>query len=117
MGTQVQEGRPHDSRNWLFVGLGVMFALIGVGVLLAALEHGRYVTGYGFWPFGFFWFPWGLFFLVFVFFWWIPRWGWGYYGRRYWHHGYDPARSIARERFARGEISKDQYDQMLRDLG
>ena len=29
----------------------------------------------------------------------------------------DPAASIARERFARGEISSDQLDQILRELG
>jgi uncharacterized membrane protein len=109
----------HDPRRWLFVGLGVMFALIGVGVLLALLYPGRFAGGDGSWNFGFFWFPWGLFFLFFVFFWWIPRWGWGhgYYGRRNWRYGMDPAHSIARERYARGEISKEQYDQIVRDLG
>lgn len=119
LGTRAQDGSSPDPRPWLYVGLAVMFALIGVGVLLAALYPGRFSDGNGIWPFGFFWFPWGLFFLFFVFFWWIPRWGWGggYYGRRYWRYGLDPAHSIARERFARGEISKEQYDQILRDLG
>lgn len=118
-GARLQEGTSHDPRLWLFVGLGVMLALVGVGVLFVALHTGGFPYRYGFWPFGFFWFPWGLFFLFFVFFWWIPRWGWGlgHYGRRYWRHGFDPAYSIARERFARGEISKEQYDQILRDLG
>lgn len=95
-----------------------MFALIGVGALLAIL-YPRSFSGAGFWPFGYFWFPWGFFFLFFVFFWWVRRWGWGrgYYGRRSWRNENDPAHSIARERYARGEITKEQYDKIVRDLG
>ena len=35
--------------------------------------------------------------------------------RRYWRYG-DQAYYILRERYARGEITKDQLDQMMRDL-
>ena len=48
---------------------------------------------------------------------WGPR-RWAYYG----HHGYgysgreNEAYHILRERYARGEITKDQYDAMMRDL-
>ncbi|MBO0888583.1 SHOCT domain-containing protein [Candidatus Bathyarchaeota archaeon] len=39
---------------------------------------------------------------------WRPYWGgWSYGDRAYY---------ILRERYARGEISKDQYDQMMHDL-
>jgi uncharacterized membrane protein len=117
-GPPAQEERSFHPRHWLYGGLGIMFALIGVGVLIAALYPGRFGSGGKFWPFGF-WFPWWLFFFFFAFLWWVPRWGWvrGYYGGRYRHYGFDPAHSIARERYARGEISKEQYDQIVRDLG
>ncbi len=46
------------------------------------------------------------------------RWGQygrgGYYGRGY--YGYDPAMQALRERYARGEITKDQFDSMASDL-
>lgn len=82
---------------------------------------GYYPNGWGFFPFGFFF----AFFWIFAIFWFIrwifwPRrwgygWGWGYYGRRYWGYG-DRAYYILRERYARGEITKEQFDQMMRDL-
>jgi putative membrane protein len=57
-----------------------------------------------------------IFFLIFFavrwFFW--GEWWWG----RGSHYGwdYDPALEILRKRFARGEISKEQYEQMKRDI-
>jgi putative membrane protein len=73
-----------------------------------------------FYPFPFFYrFGWffGLFW-IFIIFWavrWLfwPRW-WGY-GRGYWGHG-DEAYHILRQRYARGEITKEQFEQMMRDL-
>ncbi|HYK93578.1 MAG TPA: hypothetical protein VEY07_06010, partial [Thermoplasmata archaeon] len=56
---------------------------------------------------------------------------WGLWGSpypyRHWRHyyrhqmapfpyGYDPAMGIARERFARGEITQDQYESIVRQL-
>jgi len=71
-----------------------------------------YPPFYGWFPFGwFFVFP--LIFLVFFGFRWF-FWGWG----RGWSYGeyYDPAMAALRERFARGEISKEQFEQMSKDL-
>jgi putative membrane protein len=81
-----------------------------------------------YYPYGFGFFPFGLFFgffWIFAIFWFIrwlfwPRrwgygWGSGYYGRRYWGNE-DRAYYILRERYARGEITKEQFDQMMRDL-
>lgn len=70
---------------------------------------------------GLFFFPFGFFlFLLFVFF--VFRWawwgaGWGWYGHRRWYRydGYN-ARDIVRERYARGEITREQYNQLMGDL-
>jgi putative membrane protein len=69
---------------------------------------------FGWW----FFFPFGFFFIFFILFF-VGRfifwpWGWGW-RRRYWY-GYGDAREILRQRYARGEITKEQFDQMTRDL-
>ncbi len=67
-------------------------------------------------PFFGFIFPFGflLFFLIFfVFRWLLFPWKRGYYG--HWYHG-GGAEEILRQRYARGEITKEQFDQMMRDL-
>ncbi len=66
------------------------------------------------------WSLFGLFFVFWIFRWvfwgggWGWGWGWGYRGR-YWRR-YDRAVAILRERYAKGEITKEQFDQMMRDL-
>ena len=72
---------------------------------------GMYYGGWWFFPFGF------LFFIFFVFLvgrllFWPMAWGW----RRNYGYHHDEAYYILRQRYARGEITKDQYDQMMRDL-
>lgn len=117
-------GRPPHPRRWLYVGLAVLFACVGVALLLVLLfpaSFGYRPSSTGFGPFGLF----GAFFLFFLFVFiiiWIARlamWssrprGSGYYGRgggrRY------GAFAIARERYARGEITRDQFDQIMQDL-
>ena len=67
--------------------------------------------GWWFFPFGFFFFFIAIFFVSRLIFWPIG-WGWR---RRYWY-GYGDAHEILRQRYARGEITKEQFDQMNRDL-
>ncbi len=112
-------------RTRRLIGFGVLALL---AVFVTAMIVFMFVVGprvaptgpYMFFPFGFGWI--GGFFLIFLFFglfrWFLFPWGW-HYGYRY---GYgngryrDESYSILRERYARGEITKDQYDQMMRDL-
>jgi len=73
---------------------------------------------YGFFPFGFVFFPFGfIFFFFIVFFVFRLFWGWGGWGRYRWYGYYrgEPA-EIVKERYARGEITKEQFEQMMRDL-
>ena len=74
--------------------------------------YGAPFYGWGFFPFG------SIFFIIFVFF--VFRfvfWGWGGWGwRRGYGYSYGDAREILRQRYAKGEITKDQFEQMMRDL-
>jgi putative membrane protein len=70
---------------------------------------------YGWWPgapFGWFLFI-PLFFIVFFalrFHWWGP------WGGRGWYHQGGSAMDILRERFARGEVTREQFEQMKKDI-
>ena len=94
----------------------LLFVLVALRGYPAAPTYNGYpmMGGWFFWPFG------TVVFLLFLFL--IFRfifWGWGGWGwrRRYWYgYGYGDAREILRQRYARGEISKEQFDQMTRDL-
>lgn len=68
-----------------------------------------------------FFFPFGLLFGIFLIFmifgvlrWVFWPWGWGY-RRRYWRYR-DESYYILRQRYAKGEITKEQFEQMMRDL-
>jgi len=99
-------------------GIAGLLLLIGVAVLVGAVVRATIgpTAGFGgffFFPFGFFFF---LFFLFFVFGW-FRWWGWGGWRGYPMMWGYhDSAAEILRRRYARGEISKDQFDQMIRDI-
>lgn len=105
----------------MWVGLAVMFILIGAGIFISSVF--RPVTpptlvGYPrMFGFGWIWGLVGLVFIIWVFGWvfswmlWPSR---RYYRRGGWYR--DDAHQILRERYARGEITKEQFDQMTRDL-
>jgi putative membrane protein len=115
---------PRRSRVWLVGAIGLAaVAIVGV-VLLLYLNGALGPAPYGgrpyFGVFGGFLLlvvvVWLGFFLLRVAFWSSRtqgRYG-GYGGPR---RGPDPAVMIARQRYARGEISREQYDQIMTDLG
>jgi putative membrane protein len=111
--------RRHSVLGWVIASL-VLVAVVAFIVALATRGFPYYPTtpynGYPF--FGWFFFPFGFFFIFFIIFG-VSRlifWPWGGGWRRgYWNH-YGDAREILRQRYARGEITKEQYDQMMRDL-
>jgi putative membrane protein len=114
-------------RHRRFIGWGIAGLLLLIGVALVIGVVARVIVGPGagfgffpffFFPFGFFLFIFFLFFLFRGLFWGWGGWGWrGYpmYGR-YGYGYHDGAAEILRRRYASGEITKDQFDQMMRDL-
>jgi putative membrane protein len=111
-------------RVWIVAAVALAaVAIIGV-VLLLYLDGYLGPAPYGSHPyFGFlggflllFLFVWLGFFLLRVTFWTARtqgRYG-GYGGPR---RGPDPAVMVARQRYARGEITREQFDQIMTDLG
>lgn len=117
--------RPGRSTGfWIILGVGIA-AIVAIVIVFVLLANGFFGATSGPRPlFGF----WGGFLLLFLLVWiaffvirvalWSSRRGYGGYGshrppgmRR------DPAVMIARQRYARGEISREQYDQIMTDLG
>ena len=102
--------------GWGIVGLIVVIGLwIAVSLYFAPWRPGGFDYSF-FFPFHFGWL--GAIFLLFLVFWiakWLI-WPWrgGYYS--YPHKQRVDAASIVRERYAKGEITKEQFEQMLRDL-
>jgi len=111
------------------IGLVAMFILIRIAGAIGAIMNPHYIINY---TGGWIGIAWGaigtltdLFFL-FIFIWmivwltrsimWISR-GYRHSSRNgwtWWDH--DDALEILRERYARGEITKEQYDKMREDL-
>ena len=127
--TPPMHGFGHTRHRRGFVGLvlGGLVVLLLVGLFLLPLFYGFPARPYAYYPFPFFIFPFGflifffvIFFVVRVLFWGLG-WGWGWrggYSRGYWRGQgyYGSATEILRQRYAKGEINKDQFDQMMRDL-
>lgn len=124
-----------DPRRWLFGGLAALLVLIGLAILLDVVvslwrnqsPSGSPVSVPWEWVFGLV----GILIALWIMIW-VVRfvvwglWGGPFYGRyrrRYYrdHHprgtfAPDPAVEIARERYARGEITQEQLDQILERL-
>jgi putative membrane protein len=109
--------------GWGIVGL---IAVIGLSIALSLYYYfapwrpgGDFDYPFFFFPFHFGWL--GAIFLIFIvflvarwFFWAWRRGGRGYYS--YPHQQRPDAASIVKERYAKGEITKEQFEQIMRDL-
>ncbi len=134
-GPQLLSDSDLDPRRWLYAGVVALLALLGVSVLIAVvvpvvrsgIPAGAVSAAPWDWLLGLFaiviaiWIAIAIFRLIA---WGIFGPGYGYrhyrpagrYYHRHWAGPFDDAVAAARERYARGEISRDQFDQILRDL-
>jgi putative membrane protein len=105
--------------GWGIIGLIVVIGLsVALSLYFAPWRPGGFDYPFFFFPFHFSWL--GAIFLIFIILllakWLLRPWR---RGERYYSYPHqqrvDPA-SIVRERYAKGEITKEQFDQMLRDL-
>jgi uncharacterized membrane protein len=125
---------PRRRIRWLPIILGVILAGVALVLLLVLLYPSAFGYSYPAYPdrFGFggifiaFFILIVVFFIVRVAFWSTraSRYGRGYGGRGGYgdggpggNYGANRPARIARMRYARGEITKEQYDQIMRDLG
>jgi len=114
MGTEMETSRYRkDGQRWALICGSIFLAIIAI-IVTANLVF--WPVGYYPWyPFGFgwIWIPFTLFFLFFALRWFFWPWRWGYQRG---HLTGDDAYYILRERLARGEITREQFEQMSRDL-
>ncbi|MDA4136950.1 MAG: SHOCT domain-containing protein [Thaumarchaeota archaeon] len=114
-------GRRSGFARWVFAGILILVLL---GIFAASLAFTGWLSYVGSGPYfgrGFFFFPFGFFFVILVVFFAFRLlfWGWGgHWNRGYYRTGYGggSALEILNQRYARGEITKDQYEQMKRDI-
>lgn len=109
----------HRRHLFGWIVLGIIAALVIGAILIPLLGYAfgfapfTFYRPFFFFPFGVFFFILFLFFVVRFAFW--GRWGgWGWRGRRGYY--YADSKEILRQRYARGEISKEQFEQMMRDI-
>ena len=111
----MKSGSCGSGLRWVEMGLGAMFVLIGFAVFLGVVYDiftSRSISlGIGSFIGNIF----GWIILVFIFVW-MCRWIF-FGGDRYmWHHRRGRSIGIARMRYARGEISKREFEQIVKDL-
>jgi putative membrane protein len=108
--------------KWAWVGLGSFILILGSILFFASIMrfgffsrsyYGMPMMGGGGWVFGLL----GFIFICFLVFMVIRFVSWGSMGhRRSYRWSNVDAEEILRQRYAKGEITKEQFDQMLRDL-
>jgi uncharacterized membrane protein len=117
----MESNQEREFRRIRQTALGIFVAFVtGVATLIAlSIAFGRFPTPV-YPPFFFFFGGWWILIPLFLFgfFFFFRWWGWGYWwGNRGYYYDYDLALETLRQRFARGEITSEQYEEMKRNLG
>lgn len=102
---------------WLYgaIAIGGTLAVLAAIIIAASLLRPTWFSGDSFHPwFPSFWFFPFVGFLIVIFFVKWSLWGWGWRSSD-WRH-YSDATRILEERYAQGELTRDQFEQMRRDL-
>jgi putative membrane protein len=113
-------GRNQSAPPRIWILVPIIGVLVVVGLAVAFFFYGPHAVGV--YPWYGWWFPFPLFFiipvifLVFFGFRWFLWGGWGWGGRWYYNQYDDRAVEILKERFARGEITKEEFERMAKDL-
>jgi putative membrane protein len=117
MGDQ-ESNRIRRTVGWGIIGLIAVIGLsIALSIYFASWRTASFNYPFFFFPFHFGWLG-GLFLIIIVLL--IAKWFfWSWRRGRYYsypHQQRPDAASIVKERYAKGEITKEQYEQILRDL-
>ena len=102
-------------RRFVVWGILGLIIIVGVSIVVSLFLGPRSGTFYHpFFPLGFGWI--GEIFLIFIFFGVLRGAFWPWRGgyRSYWQR--DDAHNILRERYAKGEITKEHFEQTMRDI-
>jgi len=112
--------------RWLWIVLGIVvfgiLAVIVASTIYFGLSLGHavffapHVFAFPFFGFGFVFFGVIIFALFLGLIFRSFRWRRGHYSGRWGYYGYDSAMDSLRQRYARGEITREQFEQMAGDL-
>jgi putative membrane protein len=97
------------------IAIGGTVAVLAAIIVAASLLRPTWLPGDSVYPWfpSFWFFPFiGFLTIVLIAKWFLWGWGWRSSGWRY----YSNAKQILEERYARGELTKEQFEQMSRDL-
>jgi len=112
MNSSVESRRP---LRWVLVPVLAVAVVAAVTVGASLYFNAASTSYYGWWPWASF--GWFVFIpLLFVGFFALRFLWWGWWGGGGWYNRGDSAMQVLRERFARGELTKEQFEQMRKDL-